>query len=104
MIKAEIVPQGKRVNVRHLTKYARTKSRAAVMLGNVTLGKKAIGNLTGEYDDAMTWEGLEIPEAIKSRFRTARYSSEGYFDTKTHKPLTQAQAVVVLGSNLYYLP
>jgi len=104
MIKAEVIPSDKRINVRHLTKYARTQSRAAVMLGNVTLTTKAVGNLTGEYEDEITWDSLELPEAIKSRFRTARYSSKGWFDSKTKKPLTQAQAMVVLGNSHYYLP
>lgn len=103
MIKAEVLPKSERVEVRHLTKYARTKSMAAVMLGNVTLGKKAIGTLTGEYEDGITWEGLEIPEAIKSRFRTARYE-DGFFDTVTKTKVTRAQAMVMVGNSFYYLP
>lgn len=103
MIKAEVTPSTDSVKVRHLTKYARTKSMAAVMLGNVTLGKKAIGNLTGEFEDAITWEGLELPEAIKSRFRTAKYE-DGFFDVKTSQPVKKAKALVAVENNLFYLP
>lgn len=103
MIKAEIRPKAERIDVRHLTKYARTKSMAAVMLGNVTLGEKAVGTLTGEYEDAITWDSLELPEAIKSKFRTARYDGV-FIDTKTRAKIVRAQAMVAVGTEFYYLP
>lgn len=105
MIKAEVSPNitDKRIDVRHIKKHARTKSMAAVMMGNVTLGKKAIGTLTGEYEDAITWEALELPESIKTRFRTARYDGK-FIDAKTGLAVRKAQAVVCLGESFYYLP
>ena len=104
MIKAEIVPSPTGVIVKHIAKYARSKSMAAVMLGNVTLGSKAIGNLTGEYADGITWEGIELPEAIKSKFRTARYVDDAFIDSRSKNKITRAKAVVILGESVYYMP
>lgn len=103
-LKAEIKPKDGRLIVKHIAKYARTKSMGAVMLGNVTLGNKIIGNLTGEYEADMSWNDIEIPKAIKSRFRTARYEDESFVDSKTKQPVRQAKALVALGETFYYLP
>lgn len=122
IVKAEIQPNLSidMLDVKHIKKHARTKSMAAVMMGNVTLGKKAIGNLTGEYADGITWEGIELPETIKSRFRPARYE-DGFYDSEIYNSIkndtvkgetpdyseakvTRAQALVGIGTNFYYLP
>jgi hypothetical protein len=103
VIKAEILPKAERIDVKHIRKHARTKSMAVVMLGNVTMGKKAIGNLTGEFEDKITWEGIELPTSIKSKFRTARYE-DGFFDAETKVKVTRAQALVAVGNTFYYLP
>jgi len=92
------------IDVRHLRKYARTRPMAAVMLGNVSMGETTVGNLTGEYETEVTWDGIEIPESIKTRFRTARYDGKKWTDAKTKKPISQAQALVALGTKYYYLP
>lgn len=105
MIKAEILPKNGFVAVKHIAKYARVKSMSAVMLGNVKIdGPKAIGNLTGEFETDMSWDDMEIPDAIKSKFRTARYEDGQFEDAKTRLPLAQAKALVAFGDSFYYLP
>lgn len=110
MIKATILPTDSGIKIRHMKKHARTKIVSAVMLGHVTMGKSAVGNLTGEFAEAITWEGIELPEAIKSKFRTARYddgafeSESGFYDAETLDKVTRARAMVAVENNFYYMP
>lgn len=104
MIKAEVTPKNGHVEVKHIKKYARPKIKGAVMLGAVTLGRKAIGNLTGEYDEFLSWDDIEIPQSIKAKFRSARYDDERWVDAQTDKPVTRASALVAFADCFYYLP
>lgn len=104
MIKATILPTDSGLKIRHMKKHARTKVVSAAMLGNVRMGtKSAMGNLTGEFAEALTWEDIELPETIKSKFRTARYE-DGFYDVETKNQITHAKAMVAFGDSFYYMP
>lgn len=109
-LKAEIHPsdnliklgESRCVSIRHMKKHARVRHIAAAMLSNVEITPvKARGNLTGEFEDAISWDSLEIPEAIKSKFRKMNVNFQ---DAKTKKPVTKAKVLVAIGKDYFYLP